>query len=94
MLATTDSAAKRAAIARAFDAWAKGDVEVRVVPNRGRNIGPKLIACAGLYAGHDLVLFLHSKRDSHFADGAGWRRCLLRTIAGSILEVFRRDSRP
>lgn len=98
LLLTTDSEAKRAAIAAAFAGWDKGGLTVRVVPNRGRDIGPKLAAWADVHA-HDLVLYLHSKRDTHFVDGSAWRRYLLHTlagspaIAGSIAEAFRRDPR-
>jgi lipopolysaccharide biosynthesis protein len=96
---STDTEDKRAEIAHAFSGWDKGEVEVRIVPNRGRDIGPKLTAYGDLYDRHDLVLYLHSKRDNHLVDGAGWRRYLLHTlagspaIAGSILEAFRRDPR-
>jgi len=99
VLLTTDTQDKRAALAASFAGWDKGALEVRVVANRGRDIGPKLTACGDLYASHDVVLFLHSKRDSHFADGPGWRHYLLHTlagspaIAGSILTAFERDPR-
>jgi lipopolysaccharide biosynthesis protein len=97
LLLTTDTEEKRAALAASFDGWDKGALEVRVVANRGRDIGPKLTACGDLYASHDVVLFLHSKRDTHFADGPVWRRYLLHNlagspaIAGSILTAFQRD---
>jgi lipopolysaccharide biosynthesis protein len=99
VLLTTDTEDKRAALAASFAGWDKGTLEVRVVPNRGRDIGPKLTACGDLCASHDVVLFLHSKRDSHFADGPAWRRYLLHTlagspaIAGSILYAFQADPR-
>ncbi len=99
LLLTTDSQAKLDALAGRFAAWDKGTLTLRLVANRGRDIGPKLTACADLYAGHDVVLLLHSKRDGHLVDGAGWRRYLLHTlagtpaIAGSILAAFAQDPR-
>lgn len=40
---TTDSAAKAGIITRHFTGWTEGQVEVRVTPNRGRDIAPKLL---------------------------------------------------
>jgi len=99
LLLSTDTPEKHAAIARTFARWDKGDVRIDIVENRGRDIAPKLTAYAGLYADHDVVLLLHSKRNAHFVDGVGWRRYLLHTlagspaIAGSILAAFHRDPR-
>ncbi len=99
VLVSTDTEAKRALVAEAFRGWDKGRADVRIVPNRGRDIGPKLTAYGDLHGRHDLVLYLHSKRNSHLVDGPGWRRYLLHTlagspaIAGSILQAFRHDPR-
>jgi lipopolysaccharide biosynthesis protein len=99
VLLTTDTKDKRAALAASFAGWDKGKLAVRVVANRGRDIAPKLTACGDLYQNHDIVLFLHSKRDSHFADGPDWRRYLLHTLTGtpaiaaSILYAFQHDPR-
>lgn len=80
---STDDAAKRPAIDAAFAGWSKGAVDVRVFPNRGRDIAPKLAGFADAYADHDLVLFVHSKKSLTSALGDRWRRALLRTLAGS-----------
>ncbi len=99
VLLTTDREDKRAALAASFAGWDKGALDVRVVANRGRDIAPKLTECGDLYADHDVVLFLHTKRDSHFADGPGWRHYLLHSLAGSpaiaasILYAFGHDPR-
>jgi len=96
---STDTEAKRAGIAHAFRDWDKGEVDVRLVVNRGRDIGPKLTAYGDLHDRHDLVLYLHSKRDRHLVDGVAWRRYLLHTLAGSpaivgsIFQAFRHDPR-
>ena len=103
---STDTEDKRAEIVRAFSFWDKGEVDVRIVANRGRDIGPKLTEFGDVYDRHDLVLHLHSKRSitrrpdgSVRIDGSKWRRYLLHTLAGSpaiigsVLEAFRRDPR-
>jgi lipopolysaccharide biosynthesis protein len=103
---STDTDAKRAEIARAFAGWENGEVDVRIVANRGRDIAPKLTAYGDLRDRYDLVLYLHSKRHisrnpdgSVLNDGSDWRRYLLHTLAGSpaivgsILEAFHRDPR-
>jgi len=96
---STDTTQKRDEIIQAFSGWNKGIVDVRITPNRGRDIGPKLLAYRDIYERYDVVLFVHSKRDSPLVDGPDWRRYLLHTlagsgaIAGSILEAFHRDAR-
>jgi O-antigen biosynthesis protein len=103
---STDTEAKRAKISRAFADWDKGTVDVRIVPNRGRDIAAKLTAYGDVYDRYDLVLLVHSKRTVRAMDdgsirdvGEGWRRHMLHCLAGStgivasILEAFRRDPR-
>ncbi len=95
---STDTIAKRDAIARACTAWTGGRTEIRVVPNRGRDIAPKLITFADVYDQHDLILFLHSKRTDHYAAAGSWRDFLTDAIVGSeqvvssIIEIFTRRS--
>ena len=80
----------------AFSGWSRGAVEVKVVPNRGRDIAPKIVSFRDIYADYDLVLFLHSKRSSHSIALEGWRNHLLSTLVGSrdvvenIFEMFHR----
>ncbi len=103
---STDTADKRDEIAQSFVGWDKGGVDVRIVANRGRDIGPKLTAYDDVHARYDLVLYLHSKRSitggrdgSVLIDGSEWRRYLLHNLVGSpaivssILEAFRSDQR-
>ena len=96
---STDTAEKCVQITQAFQRWDKGAVDVRIVENRGRDISPKVVTFADLASRYDVVLYLHSKRSSHFVDGPGWCRYLLNTLVGSsaaaisILEAFRRDPR-
>jgi GT2 family glycosyltransferase len=93
---STDTEQKAAAIRHTFADWQEGSIEVRVTPNRGRDIAPKLIGFADAYAGHDLVLHLHSKRSDHAAFLAPWRSFLYENLLGSkavvssILDSFAR----
>lgn len=99
LIFSTDTDEKRIEIVQAFTGWRKGEVDVRIVANRGRDIAPKLIAYGDMYENYDLVLYIHSKRNSHFVDGTGWRHYLLHNLAGSpaisasIIDAFGRDSR-
>jgi lipopolysaccharide biosynthesis protein len=81
---STDTVAKRDTIEKVFAAWSKGQVCVRVTPNRGRDIAPKLIAYRDVYDRYELVLHLHSKRQKReVLDGAVWRKVLMTNLVGS-----------
>ncbi|MEV4666446.1 rhamnan synthesis F family protein [Microbacterium sp. LWO12-1.2] len=45
---------------------------VRVFPNQGRDIAPKVFGFAPEHAAHDVVLHLHTKRSPHRSDLSGW----------------------
>lgn len=81
-ISTTDTF-KADVIGRAFRGWEKGVVEVRVVPNRGRDIAPKLITFSDVYDRYDYVLCLHGKRSHHASVLAPWRHFLLESLIGS-----------
>ncbi|WP_295633310.1 rhamnan synthesis F family protein [Novosphingobium sp.] len=97
VLISTDTQAKRRDILAAFGTWDKGAVEVRIVPNRGRDMAPKLTSFTDRYAEFDLVLFLHSKKTEFSTAGEGWRELLLGGLCGSdtvvrsILALFEAD---
>ena len=94
---TADDAAVTAARLRALPHVAR--LDVRVVPNRGRDIGPMLVDFGPTLAESDLVAHLHTKRSPHNLDLRGWRTYLFDAAFGSqdvvrtILERFatRRD---
>ena len=83
VLITTDTEGKCRAILAAFAAWEKRSVDVRIVPNRGRDMAPKLTAFVDRYAEFDLLLFLHSKKTAFSSAGEGWRELLLGGLCGS-----------
>jgi len=96
LFVSTDSAEKADAIQRAFAGWT-GGLDVRVVPNRGRDIAPKFVTFRDVYAQHDLVLFLHSKKTAVVEHGDSWRQTLFADLAGSpetvrsIIDAFAAD---
>ncbi len=73
----------KSVIEKAFAGWSRGSVEVRVVPNRGRDIAPKLLAFRDVYDRHEYVLHLHGKRSHHASVLAPWRHYLLESLCGS-----------
>ena len=93
---STDTEEKQAALQTAFDGWEGGEVTIRITPNRGRDIAPKLVGFADVHAHYDLVLHLHSKMSSHAAFLAPWRSYLYETLLGSpevarsIIDAFAR----
>ncbi len=99
LLISTDTESKRLTIANTFKAWKNGTVTIRVVENRGRDIAPKLITFAREYDRYDVLLFLHTKKSSHFENGDAWRDGLMRSLAGSpdivrsILQIFNSEVR-
>ena len=70
-------------IRRVFDGWAKGSIDVRFVPNRGRDIAPKLVTWRDIYDRYDYVLYLHSKYSRHANVLAFWRHFLLENLVGT-----------
>ena len=96
LFVSTDTAEKCRKLQATFSGWGRGDLEVRVVPNRGRDIAPKLVGFAGIHDRYDLVLHLHSKMSTHVPFLTPWRSYLFETLLGSpqivqsILDAFAR----
>lgn len=70
------------------------DAEVRVMPNRGQDIYPKLYGFRDAYDAHDVVLHVHGKRAPHAHALQGWLDHILDRLLPSteginaILEAF------
>jgi lipopolysaccharide biosynthesis protein/GT2 family glycosyltransferase/SAM-dependent methyltransferase len=79
----TDTPEKARRIGRIFTDWSKGEVDIRIAPNRGRDIAPKLITFGDAYDRHDFVLHIHSKESSHHPALRHWREYLFSTLIGS-----------
>ena len=97
LFVTTDTEQKKGDIAKGLLDWNKGAVEIRLVPNRGRDIAPKLITCRDVYGCYEFFLHIHSKKSPQLDALAGWRSYLLETLLGSkeiiesIFEAFDSD---
>ncbi len=96
LFVSTDTVDKKASLETAFTSWTRGTLEVRVTPNRGRDIAPKLVGFADVYGRYDLVCHLHSKVSDHAPFLAPWRSFMLENLLGSpfivrsLLEAFDR----
>ena len=84
---STDDPGKRASIAEAMAQWQVHAAEIRVLPNRGRDIAPKLVGFADVHDRHEFVLHLHTKKSPHIKHGVSWRKYLLEHLLGSPLIV-------
>jgi hypothetical protein len=99
LFVTVDTEEKRELAAACLADWRKGSVELRVVPNRGRDVAPKLVGVAEVHDRYEYVLHLHTKSSSHEQRLAGWRGYLLETLLGSpevvrgVFEAFARAPR-
>ncbi len=92
---STDTDEKAAQLHAIFAGGPTGHIEIRVVPNRGRDIAPKLVTFAEIYDSQDLILFLHSEKSEHNLDIlSGWRYFIMDALIGSaetaesILDAF------
>ena len=73
----------RSIITSCFADWPLGQVQVKVVPNRGRDIAPKIVGFHDVYERYEYVLHLHTKQSRHDETLFGWRGYLLDTLLGS-----------
>ena len=91
---STDTDEKRAAIAGALEGWTLGEHEVRVTPNRGRDLGPMLVEFRDVFDRYPFILHTHGKKSLHAPFLAPWRTFLLETLLGtpavvrSVFEAF------
>lgn len=81
---STDSDDKAAEIASHLPA-----AEIRILPNRGRDIAPKLYGFADAYPAHDIVLHLHGKRSAHARKLDGWMAHVLDCLLPEPAEINR-----
>ncbi len=81
---STDSDEKRRALEEGTRGWTKGRVEIRITPNRGRDIAAKFFGFRDVYANYDIFVHLHTKRSPHGgAELARWRDYLMDHLLGS-----------
>ena len=91
---STDTENKRDTIEAVFAGYTRGKVEVRIFPNRGRDIAPKIVGYRDIYSRYAYVLHLHSKKSTHNDKLNNWRTFLYENLLGSseivndVLSVF------
>ena len=84
LFVSTDTAEKKVALEQIFQAYSNGAVEIRLMQNKGRDIAPKLVGFADVYARYEYFLHIHSKRSPHGGDGLkDWRAYLYGHLVGS-----------
>jgi len=88
LLLSTDSEAKAERLRAATAGYQHGEVRIRVVPNRGRDLGPLLTHFADEVASeYDLIGHVHGKRSLLIADrelGDVWREFLWQHLVGGL----------
>lgn len=62
---------------------------IRILPNRGRDILPKLYGFGDVYAEHDIILHLHGKKSPHSDRLDDWLAHIFDCLLGSKEEVNR-----
>lgn len=71
-------------------------LDIKVTPNRGRDIAPFIVGCGEALAVYDLILHLHTKKSPHNAELSGWLDYLLENLLGApenvagVIEHFRK----
>lgn len=84
MISVRDEAARAAAVARCRDLPQVQSLEVRIVPNRGRDLAPLLLTFRDEILALDLVCHLHTKKSLYSGQEQDrWRRYLVERLLGS-----------
>jgi glycosyltransferase involved in cell wall biosynthesis len=88
LLLSTDSEVKAEILRVATARYWRGEVQIRVVPNRGRDVAPLLTEFAAEAASeYDIIGHLHAKRSLTIGDGTlgnTWREFLWQNLVGGL----------
>lgn len=90
LLLSTDDEEKAEILSRAVASVARGEALIRVVPNRGRDIGPFLTAFEREISSYDIVGHFHGKRTVAAGDpdlGERWREFLWQALVGDLFPM-------
>lgn len=90
LVSVTSEEARAAVLAERHLLGERVDLRVKIVPNRGRDIAPLLLAFREEMMELDLLLHVHTKKSSYIASplfGEHWRRYLLDGLLGSEARV-------
>lgn len=80
---STDAESKKLDIERYFSDFNKGALDIRVFPNRGRDIAPTIICFKDVYCNYDVFLHIHSKKSLYNSDMNDWREYSYQTLLGT-----------
>ncbi len=80
---STNEASKADKIQAVFEGSRAANVDVRILPNKGRDIAPFLVGFKNEIPNYDIVLHIHSKQSPHDGDLAGWRTFTFDHLLGS-----------
>jgi glycosyltransferase involved in cell wall biosynthesis len=106
LIVTTDTSSKASQLRQALCSYSGGRVDIRVVPNRGRDIGALLTELRDDLITYDLIGHLHGKRSPYTGEscnvtswGDDWREFLWQNLIGGlhpmmdrIIAAFERQS--
>lgn len=81
---STDTVEKSERLRAAFP-----NADIRIMPNRGRDIYPKFFGFRDVYPNHDIVLHLHGKKSAHFDKLDQWLGHILECLLPSGEEINR-----
>ncbi|WP_176559930.1 rhamnan synthesis F family protein [Teichococcus rhizosphaerae] len=84
---STDTPLKQERIGQIFAHYRPGRAEIRLMPNRGRDIAPKIVGFRDVHERYEFVLHLHSKKSTHNRRLESWRTYLYETLSGSREQV-------
>jgi hypothetical protein len=80
---STDTEQKRNTIIEKGRNFNRGIVDVRIAPNRGRDVGPMLTIFGDVFAKYPAFLHLHTKKSPHGGDAlSDWRNYLFTSLIG------------
>ncbi len=96
-ISTTD-ADKKSVIENVFADFDKGNVTIKIFPNRGRDIAPAFVGFRDIYGDYDACVHIHTKKSPHDENRlANWRDHLYKNLLGSpevvsdILKILAND---
>ena len=81
---STTSPEKKSAIEKIFADFDKGNVTIKIFPNRGRDIASTFVGFREIYDNYEMCVHIHSKKSPHAGKRlAGWRDYLYKNLLGS-----------
>lgn len=91
LIVTTDTSPKAAQLKKVLSSYSRGGIEVRVVPNKGRDIGALLTELRDDLNAYHLIGHVHGKRSPYIGGtamvsswGDDWREFLWQNLIGGL----------